>query len=188
VQERRDHHRPRGVARQLLEEVDAGVPALGEHEHAVPGLAQAADQRAQLGFVGEARGHRFAAFAVVRGRSAGGKADRPGLHRLEDQFAHRTGFIRGRNPFRGRRAHHIGADRGMAGEHRDVERAAHALEHVEVLRHALEVPSHAGAQHVERHAFDLRQVAHHQLAVALAARRDGEAAVADDRGGHAEAG
>jgi hypothetical protein len=75
----------------------------------------------------------------------------------------------------------------MAGEHRDVERAAQALEHVEVLRHAFEVPAHAGAQHVERHAFDLRQVAHHQLAVAFAARGDGEAAVADDRGGDAEA-
>ena len=45
----------------------------------------------------------------------------------------------------------------MAHECRHVERGAAALQHVEVLRHGLEVPTHAGAQYLERHAFDLRE-------------------------------
>ena len=67
-------------------------------------------------------------------------------------------------------------------------RGAVALEHVEVLRDGLELPADAGAQDLERHAFDLGEVAHDPLAVGGAARRDGEAAVADHRGGDAERG
>src|SRR6267378_4570958 len=61
-----------------------------------------------------------------------------------------------------------------------------ALEQGEVLRHRFELPADAAPQHFERHALDLRQVAHHQVPVRRTARRDGEAAVADDRGGDAE--
>src|SRR4051812_5046199 len=76
----------------------------------------------------------------------------------------------------------------MPGEYRYVDRRALALEQVQVLRHRLEVPADSLAQHFERHAFHLGQVAHYELAVAAAAGRDGEAAIADHRGGHPELG
>src|SRR3954469_1807892 len=76
----------------------------------------------------------------------------------------------------------------MSREYRYVDRRALALEHVEVLGHRLEVPADSLAQDFERHALHLGQVAHHELAVAAAAGRDGKAAVTDHRGGHAELG
>ena len=83
-------------------------------------------------------------------------------------------------------AHHVGAHRRVADEAGDVQRHALALEHGEEFRDGLEVPAHAGAQHFDRHAFDLGEVLQDQVAVGGAAGRDGEAAVADDGGGDAE--
>ena len=59
-------------------------------------------------------------------------------------------------------------------------------QHVEILREALEAPVDAGAQRVERHALDMRQVAHGEVAVRGLAGRDGEAAIAQDGRGDAE--
>ncbi len=42
VQQRRDHHRAARVRRQLLEEADLGLAALGEHEHASTGFTKRA--------------------------------------------------------------------------------------------------------------------------------------------------
>ncbi len=186
VQQRGDHHRPARERRQRLEEFHLRLPALGEHEHAAPGLAQAGDQRAQLALVGEARGHRHAALAVVRRRGAGGKADRAGAHALEHDAAHGGDLVVARGALGGRFAHDVAAHRRMADEGRHVERRAAALEHVEVLGHGLELPADPGAQHLERHALDLGQVAHHALALGRAAGGDGEAAVADHRAGDAQ--
>ena len=61
---------------ELLEERHRRVAALGEHEHAAARLPQAAGQRPHLRVVGEPRGHRDAAVAVVRRRGAGREADR----------------------------------------------------------------------------------------------------------------
>src|SRR5512145_403864 len=188
VKERGNHHRALRLGGELLEEADRRLPAFRQHEYAAPGLAQAADQRAQLGGVGEARGHRPAAFAVVRRGGAGGEADGAGAHALQDESPHlRNLFVR-RRAFGGCIAHHVRADRRMADERRHVEGSSPALEHVEVLRHGLEVPPYSGAQHFQRHALDLGEILHHQVTVARAAGRDGEPAVADDRGGDAERG
>jgi hypothetical protein len=88
--------------------------------------------------------------------------------------------------FAGVLAHHEGADRGMPGEGDDVRHHAVALEHREILGEALELPADAGAQRVQRHALDLGQVAHREIAVRGLARRDAEAAIADHDGRHAE--
>jgi hypothetical protein len=74
----------------------------------------------------------------------------------------------------------------MADERGDVRHQAAALEHAQVLRVGLELPRHAGPQRVERHALHVRQVAQGEVAVGRAARRDGEAAVADHDARHAE--
>ena len=67
-------------------------------------------------------------------------------------------------------AHHVGAHRRMADEAGDVQRHALALEHGEEFGHRLEVPARAGAQHVDRHALDLREVLQDQVAVGRAGR------------------
>ena len=74
----------------------------------------------------------------------------------------------------------------MAGEAGDVGTDAVLLQHVEILREALEAPVDAGAQRVERHALDMGQVAHREVAVGGLAGRDGEAAIAEDRRGDAQ--
>ena len=176
------------MRRQLLEERHARVAALGEHEDAAAGVLERDDEGAQLLLVGEARGHRHAALAVVGGRGAGREADRAGAHRLEHQPAHFGDLGIGCNALRRRLAQHVAAQRRVPDEARDVERRPPALEHVEVLRHRFELPADAASQRVQRHALDLGQVAHHALAVRGAARRDGEAAVADHGGGDAKRG
>ena len=73
---RGDHHRPAVGGRDLLEPGNRGRHALGEHEHAAPGLAQRAGQRHQLALVGQSRGHRHAGLAVVLLERGGREADR----------------------------------------------------------------------------------------------------------------
>ena len=65
----------------------------------------------------------------------------------------------------------------------DVHRAAFGTQHLEILREGFKAPVNATAQHIEGHAFNLRQVAHDQLAVGRLARCNRKAAVANDRGG-----
>jgi len=88
VEERGDDHRARAVGRERLQERHARLAALGQHEHAAAGLAQAADQRAQLVLVGEAGGHRQPALAVVRRRSGARQADRAGAQSFQHQASH----------------------------------------------------------------------------------------------------
>ena len=76
----------------------------------------------------------------------------------------------------------------MTDEGGDVERGAAPLQGRQVFREALEIPDDALAQHLQRHALDVGQVAQGPVAVAGPAGRDGEAAVADHHRGDAEAG
>ena len=185
VQQRRHHHRAPAGGCQRLEEIHRGVTALGQHEDAVAALAHRLHQRRQLNVVGQPRRHRFAALAVVRRAGAAGKADRAGLHRAAHQRLHLRHFA-GRRGARGRiGAHHVSAHRRMAHIRRHVDGAAPSPQLSQVLGKGFETPADAAAQHVERHAFDLRQVAHRQIAVARSAWRDREAAVADHCRRHA---
>ena len=83
-------------------------------------------------------------------------------------------------------AHHDAADRGVADHEPGVD-AEPALDLVEVLGGRRPVPRHALAERLERHALDPRQHAHEVVAVGgvVGQRRDGEAAVAGERGGDA---
>ena len=81
--------------------------------------------------------------------------------------------------------HHVGAQRGVRHVRADVERARHALERVEVLGERLPVPLDAL---VERGAGDVLDALHQldELLRAVGAhRREADAAVPEDRGGHA---
>jgi hypothetical protein len=186
VEQRGNHHRTARIRGKVVQEGHRRVAAFGEHEYPAPGLLQPAHERAHFPVVGEARGHGRAAFAVVRRRGAGREADRAGAHPVDHDAAHGRHFVVGGDALRGGLAHHVGADGRVPGKHRDVGGRAAALEQVEVLRQALEIPADAAFQDLERHPFHLGQVAHHALAVGRSARRDGKAAVADHRGGYAE--
>ena len=79
-------------------------------------------------------------------------------------------------------SHHHAAHRRVPGHERHVERGASAIDGIEVLARRVPSPRHAGAQRLERHAFDARQHAHDVVAVGVGERRDGEPAVAPDHG------
>jgi hypothetical protein len=74
----------------------------------------------------------------------------------------------------------------MLGEHADVRVGTDALEGSEVFAEGLELPARAREQRAQVHALDHREVAHHRFAQRRGARRDAEAAVAEDGGGDAE--
>ena len=191
VQQRGDHHRPAAVGGQRLEERHRRVrrpwSACRRRGRPRPWPSTSA---AHLAVVGEARRHRQAAFAVVRGRGAAGEADGAGVHAPRARCACICAISSARGgALRCRVAHHVGADDAVADVGGDVDRAAAALAAVPGIPGRSRSPSAMPcAQHLERHAFDLGQVAHRELAVLRPAGRDGEAAVADHRGGHAERG
>ncbi len=109
-------------------------------------------------------------------------------HRVTHDLLHLRDLVLGRSTLRGIRAHHVGAYRRMADVSGDVDRTAALAQQVQVLRKCLEAPVDAAFQHIERHAFDLREVAHRDVAIGFAARGDREAAVADHSRRHAQRG
>jgi hypothetical protein len=186
VKERGDHHRPAALGCERFQKGQRSLPALGEHKDPATRFAHGSNQRSHLALVGEPRRHRQAAFAIVRGRSARREADGAGLHRLAHDRLHLRDFVVGRHASRRVFAQHEGAHAAVADVGRDVHRAALAAKHFEVLRKRFEVPGDALPQHVERHTLDMREIAHRAVAIRRLARRDGEAAVADDRGRHSQ--
>ena len=188
VEQRRDHHRPAGRGRERLEERDLGVPAFGQHVDAAAAFAHRADERRHLGIARQPRRHRQAAFAVVRRARAAGEADGAVRHRVANDRLHLRDLGGARLAPRRVVAHHVGSHRGMADVGGDVGDAAARAQLRHVLAEGLEAPVDAGAQRVDRHAFDLGEVPHRQLAIGGPARRDREAAVADHRRRHAERG
>ena len=175
-----DHHWTPRLDGQLLEVGDRGLAALGQHVDAATAVAHRPHQRAQFTIVGEARRHGCAALAVVRFGGRGGEAHGAGGHALAHECHHPGDLVVGGGAFGRFLAHHPGADRRMAGEAGDVGADAQPLQHVEILREALELPADAGAQRIERHALDMGEMAHGEVAVLRLAGRDGEAAVAQD--------
>ena len=185
-EQRRDVHRPAVALGDALEPGNGRRHALGQHEDAFADLPEGAGELEELVLVGEARGHRDAVLAVVLLERRGREADRAGVQALDDETLHLRHFGCGRRALCGVLVQDIGAHRRMADERSDVRHDAAALEHLQVFRVGLELPLHAGAQRIERHAFDVRQIAQGEVAVRGAAGRDGEAAVADHHARHAE--
>ena len=112
------------------------------------------------------------------------KPERAGLERAAELGAH-LGDLLGRRLAADRvRAHHVAADRAVADEEARVHRDA-ALEAVEELGEGLPLPVGAVLERGEGHALDLRHHPAEVVGVAVAERREGEAAVAADDGGDA---
>jgi hypothetical protein len=76
----------------------------------------------------------------------------------------------------------------VADERGHVGDQAAPLERRQILRIRLEIPLDAGPHRLQRHALDVGEVAHHEVAMSRPARGDREAAVADHERGDAEAG
>ena len=179
MEERGDHHRPLRFGGNLFEIGDGGLAALGQHVDAFAAFAHGADQRAQFAVVGQPRGHGRSAFAVMCLRRARGEADGPGLHGAAQQVGH-CGYLGiAGGTFGGLGAHDEGAQRGVAGKAGDVGADTVLFQHVEILRKALELPADTGTQRIERHAFDMGEVAHREIAILRLAGGDGEAAIAE---------
>ena len=149
VQQRGNHHRTTRGGGQLLEKIDPGVAALGQHEHTAAGFAQGLDQHPQLTVIGQPGRHRHTRLAVMRRRGAGRKTDGAGLHRLDQDRSHAGDFVIGGDTLGGGLAHHPGPDRRVTGECRQVDRCTAALELTQVFRDGLEIPLDALAQHVQ---------------------------------------
>jgi hypothetical protein len=114
------------------------------------------------------------------------RPQRAGVQRLAHDAAHRGHFLFGGGPLGGAFAHHVQAQRRVADQGRDVDRAAALLDEIEVLGKGLEAPvAQAFLQRRGAHAFHLLQRLDQQLAVVLAHRRDAEAAVAHHHRRHA---
>ena len=79
--------------------------------------------------------------------------------------AHPRDLLGRRGALRGLLAHDEGAHARVPDERGDVETEPGPLERAQVLREALELPADAGAQRLERHALDVGEVAHRQVAV-----------------------
>ena len=89
-------------------------------------------------------GNQFAGIGLVRIGARGGEAERAGAHRLLGQAAH-LGDVLGRRRLAvdAALAHDIDAQRMMRHLRRDIDRARHAVERVEVFRKALPFPVEA---------------------------------------------
>jgi hypothetical protein len=139
-------------------------------------------------FVREARWHGDAVLAVVLLEGGGREADGARAQRVQQNAPHLGHLGVGGRAARGIGAEDVRAQRGVAEEGAHVGHHAAALHGVQEFGIALEVPLHAGAQGLQRHAFHVRERAQREVAVRRPAGRDGEAAVADDDGGHPERG
>ena len=189
VVKRRGHEdRPASLGGQRLEPRDRHARPDGELENAAAEFAQHADQSTHLGLVGEPRGHRYPAVAIVVEGGRGGEADRAGFQRLLHQRAHAATLVPGRRALRGFGAQHGGAHRRVADENAGVRIAALAAEQREIVRESLEAPIDPRFQGHDRHALDLGEIARDLLAPVGRAGRDAEAAIAHHDGGHAERG
>ena len=117
---------------------------------------------------------------------AGGKANGTGGHGVANQGGHFFNFSRCGFAFVGVLAHDPSANRRVANVSRNIDGALLAFEHGQILWKGFKVPINAMLQNLQGHALHLRQIAHGEFSIFGAARRNGEAAVANDRGGHAQ--
>ena len=181
--------RPAGVLAQLRhpgEFLGLDVEVAVHAERAVPQALQRRTDAEQFLHLGIAAGHHLAGRRLVRVGARGGEAERTGLQRLARHAAHRVDVVGGGLLAVDRAlAHHVDAQRMVRHLRRDIDRARHAVQRVEVLREAFPVPLQAFRQ---RDAGDFLHRLHQadQRVVMLAAhRREADAAVAEQDGGDA---
>ena len=98
---------------------------------------------------------------------------------------HRLEIVLGRLVGEGTLAHHVGAQRAVAHVARVVDALGQRVEHVEEFGEGLPAPLDAGLHGGAADVLGALEVAHDEVGLALAARRQGEAAIAHDHAGHA---
>ena len=118
---------------------------------------------------------------AARGRETNGAGGDRRLHLMH----HRLGVILGRLVGEGALTHHIGAQRAVANVARVVDALGQRVEHVEELREGFPAPLDAGQHGGAADVLGAFEVAEHEVRLALAARRQREAAIAHDHAGHA---
>ena len=121
----------------------------------------------------------------MRRTGAGGKTHRACGHGFFHQCGHGVDFFGRGLTFIRLLAHHPCAHRGVAYISGNIDGAAFLLEHGHVFREGLKIPIDALLQNIKGHALHLGEVAHGQLTVLGTTGCDGEATVANDRGGDA---
>ena len=188
VQQGCHHHGAATGFRQRLQERHGHLSAFGDHVDATPMASHGKGELHHFFITGQTRGHGKTTLPVVRGAGAGGKTHGASGHGLFDDIGHGINFFgRGLTLIR-LLAHHPSANRGVTNVGRDIDGATLLFEHGHVLGKSFKAPINAIAQHIQRHAFDLREVTHGEFAVLRPTRRNGETAIANHGGGHAHGG
>ncbi len=120
-------------------------------------------------------------------RIGGAQPDSALLHCLGDKALHLGHFIDGRLfADRGVLAHHRRAHGRVPDKDGQIGIGSPAPDGREILGERLKFPVDAGAQRVEIHSLDDREVAHDQIAQGRRARDDAEPAIPHHRSRHAE--
>ena len=157
--------------RHDLHEAPLGADGAGDGQHLLMGGERAGDRAAVR--------QRVARMAVHR------ETECAFLHRLRGERGDLFDFLRRRLLFDGALAHHVEARGAVANQAADVDHRAEAFDGIEVAAVGLPVPRQAGQDGVPRDVLHGLHHAGEELAVLLAARRKGNAAVAEQGGGDA---
>ena len=158
---------------------------VGDLEHAPAGLAHGVDDGAY--FVprcGSAGDGAVVGREVVH-RARGGKADAACLHCFLGEATHGGQLLGGGRLGESAFAHHIGAQRGVADVAGVVDAFGQGVDGVQELREGLPAPIDAGQHGFAGDVFGAFEIAKHEVRVLLAARGDGETAVAHHYARHA---
>ena len=119
----------------------------------------------------------------MAGAARGRKADGAGAHGLLREPRHRGEFVLARLAVEGALSHDIGAQRGMSHIAGVVERLGRGVDGVEIFGIALPRPVDAGKHRLAGDVFRAFEIPEHVVGFRLAARRQGEAAIAHHCGG-----
>src|SRR5581483_10841568 len=142
-------------------------------------------QQFELGPGREAAGDRLVVRRLVVDRARRRETVRAGGDRLPGVVHHGLEVVLGRFIGEGALPHHVGAERAVAHVARVVDALGQRLQHIEELREGFPAPLDAGQHGRAADILRALEIAEHQIGFALAARRQGEAAIAHHHAGHA---
>jgi len=114
----------------------------------------------------------------MRETARSGEPDRACAYRLAHLALHRGEIVAAGRLAERTLAHHIASQRGMADVSRVVDPFGQPIDRVQILWKVLPRPADPRLHRFRRDVLGALQVAHHQVLFALAAWRQGEAAVA----------
>jgi hypothetical protein len=153
------------------------------------GAAHRFAQRVELACSDPAGIGGVAVGVAVADRVCRGKAQRSGLERAHEEALHGRDVVSGCGfAADGALAHHIEADRVVGGEEADVHRPRLVGDGVDIVGEAFPPPVDAFVQRGAGDVFHALHQRDQRVPVCRAARRETDAAVAHDGGGHAMAG